>query len=266
MRADVEDAVRVERRKHPPRGSTTNDRVWREVVSWFWVILAFLLIEGTLVQARVIPSGSMENTVLVGDHLIVSRFGYDAGIPFTRWHVPLWRNPKRQQIIVFRAPLPEEGNPDFIKRCIGVPGDRIKIVAGQVYVDDVPLKEPYAIHYPDALSGPVENYPPSDIDEMGGLTTEWEQDFSKHVVNGEIVVPPNDYFMMGDNRDNSRDSRFWGFVPRANIIGTPLFIYMSIDAPEDVWQPGNAIERFETYASVLIHPTRVRWKRLFRPL
>jgi signal peptidase I len=112
----------------------------------------------------------------------------------------------------------------------------------------------------------VENYPPSDIDEMGGLTTEWEQDFSKHVVNGEIVVPPNDYFMMGDNRDNSRDSRFWGFVPRANIIGTPLFIYMSIDAPEDVWQPGNAIERFETYASVLIHPTRVRWKRLFHPL
>ena len=95
------------------------------------------MIEGTLVQARVIPSGSMENTVLVGDHLIVSRFGYDAGIPFTRWHVPLWRNPKRQQIIVFRAPLPEEGNPDFIKRCIGVPGDRIKIVAGQVYVNDV---------------------------------------------------------------------------------------------------------------------------------
>ena len=122
-------------------------------------------------QARVIPSGSMENTVSIGDHLIVSRFGYDAGIPFTRCHVPLWRNPKRQQIIVFRAPLPEEGNPDFIKRCIGVPGDRIKIVAGQVYVDDVPLKEPYAIHYPDALSGPVENYPPSDIDEMGGLTT-----------------------------------------------------------------------------------------------
>ena len=80
--------------------------MWREVLSWFWVILAFLLIEGGLVQARVIPSGSMENTVLIGDHLIVSRFGYDMGIPFTAWHVPLWREPKRQQIIVFRAPLP----------------------------------------------------------------------------------------------------------------------------------------------------------------
>ena len=90
--------------------------------------MAFLFIEGTLVQARVIPSGSMENTVLIGDHLIVSRFGYDAGIPFTPWHVPLWREPKRQQIIVFRAPLADQGYPDFIKRCIGVPGDRIKIV------------------------------------------------------------------------------------------------------------------------------------------
>jgi signal peptidase I len=108
------------------------------------VILVFLVIEGALVQARVIPSGSMEDTVLIGDHLIVSRIGYDAGIPFTDWHIPLWRNPKRQQIIVFRAPLPEQGYPDFIKRTIGVPGDHIKIVGGKVYVNDVPLNEPYA--------------------------------------------------------------------------------------------------------------------------
>ena len=111
VKADVEDAVaRTEDRTRTTRPA---ERVWREVVSWFWVILAFLFIEGTLVQARVIPSGSMENTVLIGDHLIVSRIGYDAGIPFTPYHVPLWRNPKRQQIIVFRAPLPEEGYPGF---------------------------------------------------------------------------------------------------------------------------------------------------------
>ena len=121
MKADTADALAEEKRK--PAAPTANERIWREVVSWFWVIVAFLLIEGTLVQARVIPSGSMENTVLIGDHLIVSRFGYDAGVPFTDWHVPLWRNPQRQQIIVFRAPLPEEGYPDFIKRCIGLPGD-----------------------------------------------------------------------------------------------------------------------------------------------
>src|ERR1700733_8350323 len=111
VKADAEVAERVvsEKRKGP-EPVTTRDRVWSEVVSWFWVIVAFMLIEGTLVQARVIPSGSMENTVLIGDHLIVRRFGYDAAVPFTDWHVPLWRNPKRQQIIVFRAPLPEEGN------------------------------------------------------------------------------------------------------------------------------------------------------------
>jgi len=267
VKADAAEALEAEKRK--PAAATANERIWREVVSWFWVIVAFLLIEGTLVQARVIPSGSMEDTVLVGDHLIVSRLGYDAGVPFTDWHVPLWRNPKRQQIIVFRAPLPEEGNPDFIKRCIGVPGDHIKVVAGNVFVNGVRLNEPYTVHEMDAAGTPVENYPPDSILSIGGgVTTKWTADFSNHVVNGEIVVPPGEYFMMGDNRDNSRDSRFWGFVPRANIIGTPLIIYMSIDAPDpnEVWGPGFAIDRFETYASVFIHPGRVRWKRLFHTL
>jgi signal peptidase I len=265
VKAEAAEVLAEEKRN--PVAPTANERVWREVVSWFWVIVAFLLIEGTLVQARVIPSGSMENTVLVGDHLIVSRLGYDAGIPFTSWHVPLWRNPKRQQIIVFQAPLPAEGNPDFIKRCIGLPGDHIKIVQGTVFVNGVRLVEPYARHYPGAADSVVENYPPSSIQELdSGVTPEWTADFSSHVQNGEIVVPSGEYFMMGDNRDNSRDSRFWGFVPRANIIGTPLIIYMSIDAPEEVWGPGFAIERFETYASVFIHPSRVRWNRLFHTL
>jgi signal peptidase I len=267
VKADAVEALPAE--KHKPAAATANERIWREVVSWFWVIVAFLLIEGTLVQARVIPSGSMENTVLVGDHLIVSRFGYDAGVPFTEWHVPLWRNPHRQQIIVFRAPLPEEGNPDFIKRCIGVPGDHIKVVAGNVFVNGVKLNEPYTRHAPGAEISAVENYPPPSIADLdGGVTSEWTADFPNHVENGEIVVPPGEYFMMGDNRDNSRDSRFWGFVPRANIIGTPLIIYMSIDAPDpdEVWGPGFALQRFETYASVFIHPGRVRWNRLFHTL
>jgi signal peptidase I len=268
VKAETAEAPAHARHK-PAVELTANEKIWREVVSWFWVIVAFLLIEGTLVQARVIPSGSMEDTVLVGDHLIVSRFGFDAGIPFTDIHTPLWRNPKRQQIIVFRAPLPEEGDPDFIKRCIGVPGDHIKIVQGVVYVNGVRLIEPYAKHLYGSADMPVENYPPSNISLLGsGVTQEWTEDFPNHVVNGEIVVPPGEYFMMGDNRDDSRDSRFWGFVPRANIIGTPLIIYMSIDAPdpEHVWGPGFAVERFEAYASVFIHPSRIRWKRLFHTL
>jgi signal peptidase I len=214
---------------------TTGDRVRREVLSWVWVILAFLFIEGTLVQARVIPSGSMERTVLIGDHLIVSRFGYDAGIPFTDYHVPLWREPKRQQIIVFRAPLPEQGFPDFIKRCIGLPGDTLEIKKGVVYINGKPLDEPYR------------NQPPNPLENRAAIT-----------------VPPNSYFMMGDNRENSYDSRYWGFVPRANIIGTPLLIYMSIDAPEEVWEPGHVAQRFETYFTALIRPREVRWRRLFR--
>jgi len=233
VRAEVDDAVVVIKDKAPAKKpATLKDQVWREVLSWFWVILAFLFIEGTLVQARVIPSGSMERTVLIGDHLIVSRIGYDAGVPFTDWHVPLWRAPKRQQIIVFRAPLP--GNPDFIKRTIGLPGDTVEVRKGVVYIDGNPLAEPYREDPPN----PLENRP-------------------------AVKVPAGEYFMMGDNRENSYDSRYWGFVPRANIIGTPLLIYMSIDAPEEVWEPGHVGERFATYINAVIHPSEVRWKRLF---
>ncbi len=263
MGADVEAALPVEKEKRKPARTTTNERVWNEVVSWFWVIVAFLVIEGTLVQARVIPSGSMEPTVLIGDHLIVSRIGYDAGIPFTSWHVPLWRNPKRQQIIVFRAPLADQGYPDFIKRVIGVPGDHIKIVGGQVFVNGTPLNEPYTRHASDSSDFAPENFPARSSEMYFSDRPEWAAELAENTVNGEMVVPPGEYFMMGDNRDNSNDGRFWGFVPRANIIGTPLIIYMSIEAPEEVWNPGHIGERFAAYFGVLIHPDRIRWRRLF---
>lgn len=245
--------------------SVTKDRVWREVLSWVWVILAFFFIEGTLVQARVIPSGSMENTVLIGDHLIVSRIGYSAGVPFTAMSEPLWREPKRQQIIVFRAPLPQEGYPDFIKRVVGVPGDQIKITNGQVVVNGVALKEPYALRQPGVVGLPMDNFPPAPdaYAAESQLTPSWAAELPQHVQNGKLVVPKGEYFVMGDNRENSFDSRYWGFVPRANIIGVPVMIYMSIRAPEQVWNPGHLGERFETYLKVFIDPGEVRWKRLF---
>jgi signal peptidase I len=210
-------------------------KVWREVVAWFWVLLIFIFIEGTLVQARVIPSGSMENTVLIGDHLILSRIGYDAGIPFTSWQVPLWRQPKRQQIMAFRSPFFEDGGyPDLIKRTIGLPGDTVDIKQGVVYINGQALAEPYR---PD---------PPNPMDNWG-----------------PYKVPAGEYFMLGDNREDSYDSRYWGFVPRQNIIGTPVLIYMSIDAPEEAWDPGHLSERFETYLNAVIHPSEIRWRRLF---
>src|SRR5260370_14449743 len=117
-------------------------KVQGEIIAWFWVALVFLLINGTIGQARVIPSGSMENTLLIGDHLIMSRIGYDAGVPLTNWHVPLWRNPHRQQVIIFKPPFPPD-TPDYVKRVIRLPGDSIHIRDGSVSVNGTTLQDSY---------------------------------------------------------------------------------------------------------------------------
>jgi signal peptidase I len=213
----------------PPLGV----RVRREAIAWFWVALIFLLINGTLGQARVIPSGSMENTLLIGDHLIMSRLGYDAGIPFTNLHVSLWRNPKRQQIIIFKPPFAPDQS-DYVKRVIGLPGDTVDIHDGSVWVNGQKLIENYTL----GRSEPYDARVP-------------------------LIVPDNCYFVMGDNRGNSYDSRFWGCVPRKDIIGTPVLIYMSLDVSASAWEPGQIRDRFAAYANAIIHPSTVRWKRLF---
>jgi len=209
-------------------------KVIREIIAWMWVAVAFLLINGTLGQARVIPSGSMQNTLLIGDHLIMSRIGYDAGIPFTNLHVSLWRDPQREQVIIFRPPFNPD-SPDLVKRVIGMPGDTLEIHDGAVWINGKRLTEPY-------LTDPM------DPNER----------------RGPLKVPPKSYFVMGDNRGNSYDSRYWGFVPRSAIIGTPVVIYMSVDAPESAWEPGQIRGRVLAYARALIHPHLVRWGRLFK--
>jgi signal peptidase I len=234
------DSTIEEAPQEPTPQKPLGERAKSEAIAWFWIILAFLFIYSCVGQARVIPSESMENTLLVGDHLIMSRAGYDMGLPFTPWHVPLWRNPKRQQIVIIRAPQ-LEGAPDLIKRVIGLPGDTVEIHDGHVFINGTQLVEPY-LKEPDS---PIEP-------------------------NGKWVVPPANYFVMGDNRGDSYDSRFWGFAPRNTLIGVPVMIYLSVDAPKapgetrtDAWEPGHLMERFTAYASCLIHPSRVRWKRLF---
>ena len=223
---------------------TVEQKIRREIIAWFWVGLVFLLINGAVGQARVIPSESMENTLQVGDHLIMSRLGYDAGIPFTDVHVPLWRNPKRQQIIIFKPPF-EPGQPDFVKRVIGLPGDLVDVRENSVWINGKRLNEPYTI----GLSRPA---PPSMY--QGAFRDK------ENVL--PYRVPANCYFAMGDNRQDSLDSRFWGCVPRQNIIGTPVIIYMSLDAPKSAWQPGNLGERFQAYLNGILHPSTVRWRRL----
>jgi signal peptidase I len=219
-------------------------KIQREIIAWFWVGLAFLLINGTIGQARVIPSGSMENTLLIGDHLIMSRIGYDAGVPFTNLHVPLWRNPKRQQVIIFKPPFAPD-TPDYVKRVIGLPGDTLDIHDGAVWVNGRKLVEKYT-------TGPSEPAPTGSAPR--GYTD----------INFPYRVPDNCYFAMGDNRGNSYDSRFWGCVPRKDIIGTPVMIYMSLDVSPEAWEPGQLRERFFAYANAVLHPGIVRWKRIFR--
>lgn len=230
----------IEESPEPTPQAPLGQRAKREALAWLWIILAFLFIYSCVGQARVIPSESMENTLLVGDHLIMSRLGYDMGLPFTPWHIPLWRNPNRQQIVIIRAPQ-LEGAPDLIKRVIGIPGDAVAIHDGHVFINGTQLDEPY-LKEPDSPVEPA----------------------------GTWTVPPNNYFVMGDNRGDSYDSRFWGFAPRNTLIGVPVMIYLSVDAAKNdgdmhtqAWEPGHLTERFTAYASCLIHPGRVRWKRLF---
>jgi len=209
-------------------------RIQREVVGWMWVVLIFLLVNGTLGQARVIPSGSMENTLLIGDHLIMSRIGYDAGVPFTHLHLSLWRNPKRGQLVIFTPFVPQETS-DIVKRVIGLPGETVDIHEGSVWINGQKLSENYT-------TGPSERYD----------------------LHMPYKIPQECYFVMGDNRGNSYDSRFTGCVPRKNIIGTPVMIYMSLDASPEAWESGQLRERFLAYANAVLHPGEIRWKRLFR--
>jgi len=220
----------------PQEKLTMEQKVRREIIAWFWVGLVFLLINGAIGQARVIPSGSMENTLLIGDHLIMSRVGYDAGIPFTNFHLPLWRNPKRQQIIIFKPPF-DPTQPDYVKRAIGLPGDTVDIHDGAVWINGQRLPENYTLGHTERIESSEIRMP--------------------------YKVPDNCYFAMGDNRQNSYDSRFWGCVPRNDIIGTPVLIYMSLNASPEAWQPGRIGERFLAYLNGIIHPGTVRWRRLF---
>ena len=236
------DSIKDKNKKEPEKASELpmSAKVKSEIIAWFWVILAFMLINGTLGQARVIPSASMENTLLIGDHLIMSRLGYDAGIPFTNIHVPLWKTPKRQQIIIFKPPY-DSTLPDYVKRVIGLPGETVDVHDGAVWIDGKKLEENYTLGRTEAPShGQL-------IGDFSGLP---------------YKIPDNCYFVMGDNRENSLDSRYWGCVPRSDILGTPVLIYMSLDAPRDAWN-GDIGARFLAYGNALIHPGTVRWRRLF---
>ena len=211
-----------------------------------------------LLQAFTIPSESMEQTLLTGDYLLVDKFCY-GGIKGWNRLMP-YRSVKRGDVIVFHYPV----NPaqDFVKRVVALPGDRLRLINKRVYVNGVPLLEPYV-----QFVNPLRNYYRDDFPQTDspdyGVNAKWWKEMPKLVENHQLIIPADHYFVLGDNRDDSQDSRYWGFVPRENIIGTPVLIYMSIEAPEDVWEPGHVGERFATYLNAVVHPGEIRWKRLF---
>jgi signal peptidase I len=212
-----------------PEGGAERKGKVREYVEAFALALLIALVVRTLViQAFKIPSSSMEDTLLIGDHIFVNKFVYGYHIPFTNGRILQFHTPRRGDIIVFV--FPEDKSKDFIKRVIGVPGDTVEIRQKRVLVDGRPLEENYVRFADgDTIDGFIrarDNLPP-------------------------VKVPPGKLFVMGDNRDRSYDSRFWGFVDMDAVIGKALFIYFSVD-----WNSG------VRWSEVWRYPELVRWGRI----
>jgi len=223
------------------------------------VVIAVFVIT-FIVQAFQIPSPSMENTLLVGDYLLVNKLCYGGG-SLGDYFMP-YHKVRRGDIVVFHYPVDPAQH--FVKRVIGVPGDRVRLINKQVFVNGVPLKEPYAhfSHPADDLFR--DNFPRLDV--LSGPTPEWWVQLRKLVEDGQLIVPEGHYFVMGDNRDNSYDSRYWGFVPQANIIGRPLVIYWSVQGAEgDGTAPTSVGDRLYHFAYVVTHIFQItRWNRTLR--
>jgi signal peptidase I len=235
----------------PPRGT---------IAEWTITILLLLFGTTTLVQAFVIPTGSMEDTLLIGDHLLVDKLAYAPSGSISKYILP-YENPRDGDIIVFRYPV--DISQTFVKRVVGVPGDHIKIINQQVYRNEKRLTEPYVVHkspYGDSFR---DNFPNSEANFS--LLDPGRDMLNNNVVNGEVVVPPDSFFAMGDNRDNSLDSRYWGFVPRGNIIGKPLIIYWSYNASTESLASSSVNNLASHFLDLAQHFfTKTRWDRTFR--
>jgi signal peptidase I len=240
-----------------------------EALSSICGVLAVGLFVMTFIgQNFVIPSGSMEKTLLIGDHVLVDRITF---APPTKW-APFvhYREPRRGDVIVFLKPNPETPDLVLVKRLIGVPGDRIHLLHGVVYLNGVAQNEPYAA-MPREDGDDEDHYTPSrdDFPAQGvpyGATSVWTEEFPSHVVDGDLVVPPGKVFAMGDNREHSLDGRFWGFVPRENILGRPLFNYWSYETTADAMdeQQASLGARVGSFFTTALHFfDRTRWKRTF---
>lgn len=228
------------------------------------LIVVVLFVFAFLFENFAIPSSSMASTLLVGDHILAERASL---APASSW-APFvaYRQVHRDDIIVFRSPFLEADGQywTLVKRVIGIPGDCLHLRDGVVYRNGVALNEPFAAR-PTAenYSAYIDDFPAIPPSPDLGATAAWSEELPSHLRNGNVCVPPNSYFVMGDNRQNSDDSRYWGFVPRANILGRPLLVYWSVRIPE---LPDNASisqQADVTRDEVFQFFTRTRWSRTF---
>jgi signal peptidase I len=246
----------------PASGTETQLRR-NTIAEWAVTIVMLLFGTTTVAQAFVIPTGSMQDTLLVGDHLIVDKLAYAPPDSITARLLP-YQEPKHGDIIVFR--YPPDIHQTLVKRLIGVPGDHLRIEHGAVYRNGIRLNEPYVYHK-YGHQAMLDHFPADCcLPVKEDLAQQSQRDMlAQHVAAGEVVVPANSYFAMGDNRDNSSDSRFWGFVPRENIIGKPVIIYWSYRAPTSELigdTPGSFGAHFIDLAEHFF--TRTRWERTFQ--
>ena len=249
---DVEPGAEtaVEERPHPD--------IPRRGVIAEWTVTIILLLFGTttLVQAFVIPTGSMENSLLIGDHLLVDKLAYSPAGSIGSFLLP-YTDVKRGDIIVFRYPI--DLSQTFVKRVVGVPGDRIRVANKIVFLNGAAVEEPYVEHKTSYIDAYRDNFPSPPNTQIFDPALDM---LESHVVDGEVVVPPGSYFAMGDNRDHSLDSRYWGFVPRENIIGKPLIVYWSYDAPtEHLQDAGISLGHLQDI--VFNFFSKTRWTRTF---
>jgi signal peptidase I len=242
------------------------ETVWDTLRSLLIVLVGVLCIRTFVAEATVVPTGSMESTILIGDHVFLDKLLYGPQLPYTSLRLPVFKKIHRQEIVAFRYPR----NPSqmYVKRVIGVGGDVVKVEGKKVYLNGRPLFEPYAqFQYPTVMLPLRDDFPPTPslletFPAYGGLDPAWAREMPSFIHNDGLHVPPGYLFVMGDNRDNSADSRFWGFVPLDNVVGEPWFVYWSYDAPSKDWMADNLESWLKFHTSIVWNfLTHTRWSR-----
>ncbi|MEN9785827.1 MAG: hypothetical protein RLZZ299_1091 [Pseudomonadota bacterium] len=240
LRADVKDHA-APRTPRPPHGPLRSALawLWQQVAAWAPSLLLVLVLRDAVIEPFQIPSGSMVPTLAIGDFILVSKFGYGVRIPFTKIELLPLAEPARGDVVVFLYPpdLAQGRNTDYIKRIVALPGDDVSVRDDVVYVNGVEQPRAYRrnITYADPNRGCGEDVMKEFQESLGGVkhpvlqSTRYEQAMADY---GPATVPPGHYFVMGDNRDNSSDSRVWGFVPRENIRGKAKWVWLSFDQCE----------------------------------